>query len=355
MLTVILLGIVTACIDLIEFPLKNEAKQLVVFGQLTNLDEPHYLYLSETFSGSKNPLIINGVLITTALPSPVKGARVTLLDNQGNSYPYLEIEPGKYELQELTKAMPGVVYSVRIQRGNQIYESIPQSIPELVGIDSTYYEITEDVYPSKDGKRLTHLINVFAETTLPETENELFLRWEVEEVYYWELTFFPNPFKVPPPDCFVYSNPDPQRITLYRNSRVNSKTITNQVTSREIDATFKNRHYFIVRQLSLNEDNYRYWNEVKQLVGNTGSVFDTPPAAITSNLINKTNEDEKVLGYFEVSRVSETRFFLVRGFIPYYLEPYCEYDPQKPRSEYPEECVSCSNVPNSTGVRPPWF
>jgi hypothetical protein len=346
-------GIVSACIDRIEFPLKKDIKQLVVYGQLTNLEEPHYLYLSETFSGSNNPIIVNGVLITSALPTPVKGAQVTLYDDQGNQFPYRETEAGKYELQVLTQAMPGVNYRVRIEKADQIYESFPQQLPPSLGADSAYYEITEDVFPSKNKKRLTHLLNVYAKTTLPETE--VYLRWVVDEVYFWELTFFPNPFNKPPPDCYVFSKADPQRITLFNNAGMNSRTITNQVASREIDASFKNRHYFIVRQLSMNKDNYRYWNQVKQLIGNTGSVFDTPPAPISSNLVNLSDKAENVLGYFEVNRVTETRFFVVRGYIPYYLEPYCEYDYRKPYDEYPEECITCSKFPNSTGIPPPWF
>lgn len=355
LLVILLLSTLTKCIDRITFPFKDDTKLLIIYGQLNDVDEPHYIYVSETFAGG-SPKVVNGVLIRTELPSPVKGAIVRLHDEAGNAYNFIETkEPGKYELTTLAAGKPGEHYSLEVIAGENAYRSAPEKMPERIGVDSAFYEITEDVVVSKDETRLAHLLKIHSKTKLPVSQEDYFLRWDLDEVYFWELTFFPNPFNVPPPDCFVYSKPDPQRINLLDGSLVSSTSVVQQLGTREIDASFKNRHYIIVRQQSMTEANFRYWKNVKQLIGNTGSVFDIPPAILTGNMIDVNDPTKKALGYFEVCRLSEVKFFLVKGFIPYYIEDFCEYDPAKPLNKYPKSCITCSNIPNSTGVRPPWF
>lgn len=354
----VLFGIVIfqlyGCLDRIEVPLTTSEKQLIIFGQLTTLDEPQFVYLSESFGKTNQQTAINGALQRDELPTPVAGAHIVLRDDKNNSWSFRENKPGQYQLQGLAHGLPGNCYALEVNVGAKTYRSPFERVPDQIGSDSAFYAISEDVFPSKDLNRLTHLLNVFSRTELPNEPN-YFLKWDVSEVYFWELTFFPNPFNVPPPDCFVFSRVDAQKINLFDGSRTNLKNITQQLATREIDATFKNRHYIIVRQYSISKEAHDYWSKVKSIINNTGSVFDTPPAQIMGNMQNIDNPQDRALGYFEVSSTIETRFFLVRGFIPHYLEPFCEYIPGKPRNEYDKTCLSCSAIPNGSGVRPPWF
>lgn len=344
----------SGCLDRIEIPLTNSEKQLIIFSQLTTLDEPQYVYLSESFGKTDQQTAINGALVRDELPTPVSGAIIILKDDKNNSWSFRENKPGQYQLQGLSHGLTGNCYSLEVNTGDKTYRSPLEKIPEQIASDSAFYDISEEVFPSKDSQRLTHLLYIFSKTNLPDDSN-YFLKWDVNEVYFWELTFFPNPFNVPPPDCFVFGRVEPQEINLFDGSKIKLETITQHLATREIDASFKNRHYIIVRQHSISKEAHDYWNKVKMLLNNTGSVFDIPPAQIKGNMVNIENPQDRALGYFEVSNTIETRFFLVRGFIPYYLEPFCEYMPGKPRAEYDKACISCSAIPNSTGVRPLWF
>ncbi|MBL7858254.1 MAG: DUF4249 domain-containing protein [Cyclobacteriaceae bacterium] len=336
------LTITNNCIDPILFPINTTtASNLVIYGQLTDIDEPHYVYIQRSSVDDK-------------APTPVRGAAVTLVDEEGTRYPFKEDKPGRYKLLDLTQGIAGKAYGIKVVIGSNTYSSSLEKIPMLLGTDSLHYSITEESYESGDNSRIVHHLQVFAKSQLP-IGQPYYLRWDTDEVYYMELTNFPDPFNTPAPDCFASGRVDPQRITLLDGTTINGLEIQQLVAVREIDFTFTNRHYIIVRQLSTTLESYEYWNKVKLLLGNTGSPFDIPPAIIQGNISNLTTPDETVLGYFETCRVSTNRFFLVPGYIPYYIEPLCTYDPAKPINKYSAVCLNCNNLPNGTSERPPWF
>ncbi len=103
----------------------------------------------------------------------------------------------------------------------------------------------------------------------------------------------------------------------------------------------------------MSEDAYRYWSQVDQLVSNSGTIFDPPPAPIRSNVFNVNNPEEFVLGYFEAVSIDTVR----RAFFAPDVEPPnpldCLYAPW--RRDYPPRCLDCISVPNSTFERPDYF
>src|SRR5690606_27742860 len=154
------------------------------------------------------------------------------------------------------------------------------------------------------------------------------------------LTFFPNPFNQPPPDCYVFGFPDPERITLLNGDQFGGSAVINTqiVAKRIIDESFLSRHYFNVRQTSISKSAYEYWRKVRELVNNTGSVFDTPPAPIYGNVSNVDDDTEVVLGYFEVARVAQTRMYTTRADVPYFEPEVCTFSPTRPYEDYPKTC-----------------
>jgi hypothetical protein len=48
------------------------------------------------------------------------------------------------------------------------------------------------------------------------------------------------------------------------------------------------------------------------LTQNNGILVDTPPAAIIGNIRNVTNPDEKIAGFFMVSSIRKTMYWLDR-------------------------------------------
>ncbi len=334
--------VTTNCIDPIIFPIQSDSNRLVIFGQITDIDEPQYVTIYRTTVYGEDKI-------------PVTGAAIKLYTKQGQTYSYQHLidEPGKYLLKGLSKGIPGESYSIEVVYNNTTYQSAFEKIPETVGQDSLYYNVSPESVPSKDKTKLVRILNIFAKSKLPEAKN--FIRWDTEEVYFMSLTFFPNPFNKPPPDCFGFGQVDPQRVNIIGGTFTKGQITNQKLAEREIDYSFKSRHFIIVRQTSITESCFKYWKTIKTLLGNTGSPFDIAPAPIQGNIKNTQNDNEIVLGYFEASRVTTKRFFVIPAYIPAIIPPYCEYSSEKLPYEYPNVCLSCANLPNSKGVGPSWF
>jgi len=141
------------------------------------------------------------------------------------------------------------------------------------------------------------------------------------------------------------------------------------------------RYSLLVRQLSLSEEAFWYWNELGKNVQSKGGLFDTQPALTPSNICNVADEDELIIGYFSISGASETRIFVenvpdleVHGD-PYYCTPgtfpmfLWRYPQEKlplyiasanvlgaqKSGEVRDECVDCRLMKGSTDIKPDFW
>lgn len=349
----------TSCVEKIDFKLDRlDRERLIVSGTLTDLAETQVVFLSQTTSNARKPFLadeIRKIYTLNDLPRPVGGARVTLHAKElGIEWEYQETKPGRYELQGFSPPKAGLEYELEIQTQDKVYRSKPQLMPEVLGTDRLSY--TFERARLADNPEAA-LIAITSEVTLPNQVGGYYLRWAVEEVYFWDLTFFPNPFNTPPPPCYVTEVSDPERITLVNGDLLNAPGGSSRqvLSKRLVDQSFLSRHYFNVRQLSISKAAHDYWLNVRQLVNNTGSVFDSPPAPIKGNLFNEADPEEVVLGYFEVAKAKVTRIYTTRADVPFVLEEVCEYIPGKRATEYKPTCLSCNVFPNSTSQQPEWW
>lgn len=351
---VLLLFLFNSCVDQISFPLDKGATKLIVSGQISNLDEDQYVFLSETTSADREPLYTGQYYVLNDLPRPVTSAMVFLVNDREEKYPLYMTEDGKYKLDRSYKLEDGVYYHLEIIVSGNEYRTDPQKMPQVVGEDKLSFEFERGEFK---GSPEIAFISIYSETKLPETIDPYFLRWDVDEAYYWGLTFFPNPFNIPPPDCYVFGFPDPERITLFNGENVDSEQNSSiqLVAERKVDESFLSRHYFNVRQVSTSREAYDYWRKVRELVNNSGSVFDSPPAPIQGNVYSIHYPDEVVLGYFEVARVSQSRIYTVSADVSFVVEAVCTYDPARPIDDYPKTCLRCSEFPSSTNKTPHWW
>ena len=349
----LLVIILSACVEKIDFPLNKGESKLIVSGQISNLNEDKYVFLSETTSADRKPLLSGQYYVMNDLPRPVSGW-VILVNEFGDKWDYQMEEPGKYRLDSTVVIEEGIYYHLEITVSGAKYTSEPEKMPEVVGEDELGYTFDRGVFKNNPE---TSFISINTKVTLPEQNKGYYLRWDVDEAYYWDLTFFPNPFNQPPPDCYVFGFPDPERITLLNGDLIgNSVTSSLQVVAeRVIDESFLSRHYFNVRQVSISKSAYEYWRKVRELVNNKGSVFDSPPAPIYGNISNLDDEEEVVLGYFEVARVAQTRIYTTRADVPFFEPEVCTYSPTRPYDDYPKTCLRCSEFPSSSGETPHWW
>lgn len=351
----ILLGF-SSCVDQINFPLeKAKTERLIVSGLFTDLEGPHFVFLSQTTSQAREPLFSGGYFTLNDKPRPVSNARVTLQSpERGQMGQFVEVRPGTYEMRGKYAPQEEMKFFVQIEIEGKIYRSEVQQMPTTIGSDSLSFSFERTRL--EDNPDAAQVV-IRTEATLPNQLGDYYLRWLVDEAFFWDLTFFPNPFNTPPPNCIVFDFPDPERIPLINGNLLNKPggKANLVVAQRLVDQSFLSRHYFNVQQLSITKETYDYWRKVREVVNNTGSVFDSPPAAIRGNVYNVADEEEVVLGYFEVAKSKVTRIYTTRADVPYFLEKVCEYIPNKRRDQYEPTCLSCSVFPNSTSEYPDWW
>lgn len=340
----------SACVEQIDFPVERAGGQLVVDGGITDSGGQQYVKLSFTSESDR-------------VPVPIEDAQVKIFDDRGQSEDYFhhEEDPGTYLLYgNQVKGEIGRTYYVQIILSDgRVYRSVPEKMPahpvrmESIDYDFSIREkvgetsiLSEDLY-----------IDVFIDVDLSAaTEREIFLRWDVEEVFLLTPTDFPDPFGNVPPPCYVYVYTSATDLQLFDGSENRAAALQGmQVASRAIDFSFREKHYFSVYQKSLTPEAFQYWRKIAALLSNTGNIFDTPPAPIPGNIYNINDPTEEVLGYFEATSQSVIRFRTFRSDIPVDQILECQYSPSKFYNEYPDYCLDCLAIRNSTYRRPDFF
>jgi hypothetical protein len=76
------------------------------------------------------------------------------------------------------------------------------------------------------------------------------------------------------------------------------------------------RYNILVQQFCLSEESYNYWENLRVISEEQGSLADIQPGSLNGNIFSTINSDETVLGFFGAGRVSEKR--LVFSAITFY-------------------------------------
>ncbi len=338
--------VLISCLTPINFPADIGSQRIVISGQVSNLSDRNIVYVGKTAD-------------TQRLPIPIEGASIRLVDQSNNSIQYTESQykAGEYTLDGFFGTPGSTYYLVVALPNGEVYQSDPEQMPLESGSVSTVYEIKNETFTDNEGVISEQsYLKIYANSKLPEKSGESYFKWIVEEVFAIVPTDFPDFAGSIPPNCYIYQNADPQRIVLFNGAEILARTLDkNLVASRPIDYSFIDRHYFTTYQSSITKEAFEYWKKVNILANQVGSIFDTPPARITGNVVNVNKKSEEVLGYFQATNQSYDRFFVLKYDLPFpILLTDCEFD-NRDYDRYPSRCLDCIKVRNSSYERPPWF
>lgn len=326
-----------SCIEPIDIETDRKARQLVVSGYVTDGVGPHYVRLSRTVEKEQ-------------ITSPETGGTIWLKDENGNSELLSETEEGIYvHLGQVIRPEPGHAYHLEITLRNGLsYATWPDTMPTIVGQDSAWFSTG-----SRNGLKV---VNVLAQSTLPQSEKPFFLQWVVEEVYQFSPTDFPDPWNSIPPSCYVYDWVDPQTINLYDGREFTTELIPRQLLAiRNFDHTFRERHFFNIYQRSLSETAFRYMEKLDAITNQSGSIFDIPPAPVRGNVFRVDKSEEQVLGFFSAVKQDSSQFDTWPGDFEFNVSDPCDYVPFKRTSLYLDECLDCTRLKGATYAKPPYF
>jgi hypothetical protein len=278
LVTIGMLVLVSGCEKVVELEVPDGPVRLVVEGRLEAMRGA----TAATASGRQSlRLSTTSPYFTNSAPPPARGALVTVRDDLGAVTTFRESATlGTYTTDSLV-AVAGRAYTLRIDWQGDRYEST-ETLNAVAGIDSLYFTARPKKDVTKDGLRAT------IDLRDPPV---------VRNYYLWDQYV----------DGVRLTSPD----TAFRYRVVTSDEFYQGRRVRAFQPfdgrAVRSGQEVLVRQYSISEGIWRYYDALNQQVDGDGSPFAVPPASVRGNVANLTTPDRRALGYFVASEVSERR------------------------------------------------
>jgi len=221
----------------------------------------------------------------------------------------------------------------------------------------------------------------FHVTTEAAENPENYFLWLLEAVYKYESAFtldyvyagqgveaYPNPT-----EFMTCWRTDPINEIFTFNTALLAQPLVEQLPLHFVRADERElsiRYSLLVRQLTISEEAYNFWNKLQRQVENQESLYNSQPFQIRGNVYNTNDPDEAVLGFFMVAGQDDQRVYVDHpselGLSFSYCEPdYMSYaflglfnpgvwpiyiyeDPSGGRALANEDCFDCRKLGGTT-------
>ena len=266
------------------------------------------------------------VLLSRAFPLDTmgiygeSGAMVQITDSEGATFDFTHQGDGRYVSNASFAARNGIGYQLKIiTTDGKEYMSEEEIAPAPTQIDSLYAE-----RDFKDGDA-NEGIFIYVDSFDPSGESKYY-RYEYEETYkiiapYWaEKDFFMIEGQpLSPPEILPRTVINQtcyntiSSIDIIQNST--EELDQNKVTKFPVkfidrgDFKITYRYSVLVRQFAQTQSAYQYYKTLEKLNGSESVFSQFQNGFLEGNLYSNQNVNEKVVGYFQVSSVSEKRLF----------------------------------------------
>jgi hypothetical protein len=303
-----------ACIEPFEPQTVTFESALVIDATITNETKEQEIYLNRTFA-----LEDDG-------PNPESNATVRVEDDAGNTYTFRENTPGSYVSDISFAAQAGRNYQLFITTNDgRSYSSESVQLPGTTQIDELYAErLVND-----DG---VEGMAIFVDSFDP-TGTSMNYRYEYEETFRIIAPEWTPDDLIGDPEggCGLLIVPrEGEEETCYRTDISNTIILTDtngfdedrvsRFTVRFINRDnyiISHRYSILVRQFVQSNEAYTFFETLNDFSGSESLFSETQPGFLIGNVASDENEDEKVLGYFDLASVDEQRlFFDYQDFFP---------------------------------------
>ncbi|WP_339837351.1 DUF4249 domain-containing protein [uncultured Flavobacterium sp.] len=306
---------------------------LVVEATLTNELKKQEIKVTRTFRLEENE------------PQTETNATVYVIDDLGNQYNFNETN-GKYISEFEFQAVPNRQYQLFVNTSNgKQYSSTREELTTVNNMTSIEAKVK-----NKFG---VNGIDITANSYDP-TGTSKYYRYEYEETHrftvpqwvpdsitvygnaeYWDLNGHityafnivdrssesKNCFKTAKSTEIILNN-----TTSYAEDRISDYSI--RFISQE-DFIIADRYSILVKQYIHNINSYSYYKVLRDISGSGSVLSPNQPGFIYGNIKNNSDSNEKVIGYFDVSSVSEKRIFF----------NYSDLFPNTEIPDFPYECI----------------
>ena len=268
-------------------------------------------------------------------PIPEQNADVRLVLNGGESILFIENSPGVYQSEIEFAAENGVDYQLQVTTNEgRSYQSPQVQLTNSVPIEN----LTAERQVNSIGNEIMAILV----DSFDPTRQSNYYRYEYEESYkiiapdWTRLDFVVyrqdsiSPDAVRPLEertCFNTVESNSIIVTTTTNlseDRVSGFSVRNISAD---DPIISHRYSILVKQYVQSLEAYTYYDILNQLSGTDNTLAQIQPGFISSNIRSTQDRNEKVLGFFQVSAVTEKRlyfnyedFFPGEPLPPYFIE-----------------------------------
>jgi hypothetical protein len=270
---------------------------LVIYGMVTNENGPHEITILKTKK------------INSKVNEPVKGAKVSISDDKGNTVPLTEDSVGKYHTPETFAGQIGAKYKlyIELQEGKK-YES---DYVELLDVPDISELEADTMTKPATGTNAESSGYQFYISTKPGTSEQKFYKWDVSEDWEYRLPYRTSAYwdgqvltQIDPPipyKCYKHT----QFNDIYISNTINFQT--NYITHYPLNFTpnsmkFQLKYGIYVRQYALSEFSYNYWYSAMEN-NQPDPLYSKIPFQLIGNIKCISNPNETVFGIFEASAV----------------------------------------------------
>ena len=303
------------CVDPFEIQTDEFERSVVIEGTITNQNKTQKILISQTFP------------LDTVLMSGLSNAQVSVSDSNGSVYSFTEANVGEYTSTSPFAAEAGLTYTLRVETSDgRTYISEDTPVPSTSSI--------ENIYAERDFKDdAEEGMFIYVDSYDPSGESKYY-RFEYEETYkiiapFWNagdvnvVAGYPNPqFSIVPRSqeeqiCYntIKSNTIIQENTTNFNEDRISKFPVRFINRDNYILT--HRYSILVKQYVQSRAAFAYYETLGKLSGSESLFSQLQTGFVEGNIYSEANSDEKVIGFFQVSTVTEERiFFNYDDFFP---------------------------------------
>lgn len=332
-----------ACVEPVDFEeVPDPYLQMVVEGRITDRAGGTYVRISRSMSLDTQ----------NAERVPIRRARVTLLDDAGNSEDFFEASPGEYVTTDKLTREFGRSYHVRIQTENgNVFESDPDPLQPVGEIERLWFEFEARTIDSEYGPLAADRFNIYLDAYAGSADNAL-VRWKFNGTYKvttepkFHETWIPpyTPYKNPPPcsgykvvhgpgggllekfgdcsccECWVTQYEalpqlsDTQLVRDKKFKRIN-------VGEVPIDgARFHEKYRVTVEQMSLSPKAFEFFKLVRDQKTSAADLFQPPSGEIRGN-VRAVNSNAPVVGMVFSVGLRSKEIYIFPDDVPYPVVP----------------------------------
>tara|TARA_R110002051_G_scaffold269806_1_gene330064 strand:- start:32050 stop:33273 length:1224 start_codon:yes stop_codon:yes gene_type:complete len=319
------------CIDPFEVEATEFNSALVIEGTITDQVETQRILVSRTFP------------LDTILMTGLSSAQVNVVDSDGGVFSFSEETTGVYESTSPFAAIQGVTYTLKVETADgKSYTSEETTVPAKTSVDNLYAERDFIDGGAEEG------MFIYVDSYDSSGQSKYY-RYEYEETYkiiapFWSAldAYIVSPLPSPEVDTRIKTREEQVAYNTVASNSIIQENTTGLGEDRvnKFPVRFINRENFIlshrysilVKQFVQNRAAYAYY-ETLQLLSGTESLFSQRQSGfLEGNIKSDTNAEEDVVGFFQVSTVTEKRIFF----------NYTDFFPGESLPKYPVDCFLVS-------------